>query len=214
MKLDSALALAVASLTLFSFGLSMRWFRNRKDRSAAKTRLIVSAYVCAAIQLPIIALSHPVPVWCRWAGVGLYLAGAVIFWWARASHRGQRPAFAGSNVMPTFLTQTGPYRLIRHPIYSGYLFAWFAGAVIAGQPWLLLPAGWMAVLHYLAARQEERYFAQSPMARDYEAYQRRAGMFLPSVGAVAAFARNAGSQPAAKEQGGNTAGEGDKRHVA
>jgi protein-S-isoprenylcysteine O-methyltransferase Ste14 len=211
MMLGSLLALAVASQTLFSYALSMRWFRNRKDRSPAKTRIVLSAYVCAAIQLPVIALAGAVPAACRVAGVCLYLVGALVFWWARSAHGGQRPGFVCSNAPPTFLTQTGPYRLIRHPIYSGYLFAWAAGPVIAAQPWLVLPALWMFALHYQAARQEERHFAQSPLAREYAEYRRRTGMFLPSVaGLVGLWA----GRPAHEGRHANTGGERDARHVA
>src|SRR5262249_2202493 len=81
----------------------------------------------------------------------------------------------------SFLTQTGPYRVIRHPIYSAYLLAWLAGPIIAAQPWLLLTTLWMVILHYLAARQEERSFGASSFAQDYQSYRRRTGMFLPSV---------------------------------
>jgi protein-S-isoprenylcysteine O-methyltransferase Ste14 len=181
MKLDTFLAFAVAGLTLLVYGLGMRWFHNRKDRTPAKTRITVSAYICAAVQLTVILLSQPVPAVCRWIGAGLYVLGMVIFWWSRAAHAGRRLAFVHSNASPSFLTQTGPYRVIRHPIYSAYLLAWLAGPIISAQPWLLLTTLWMVVLHYLAARQEERSFGASAFAQDYERYRRRTGMFLPSV---------------------------------
>jgi protein-S-isoprenylcysteine O-methyltransferase Ste14 len=83
-------------------------------------------------------------------------------------------------VAPQFLTQRGPYRLIRHPIYTAYLLVWLAGPVIAAQPWLLLTTLWMASLHYYAARQEEQQFARSDLAGDYAVYRRGTGMFVPS----------------------------------
>ncbi len=181
MHLENALGLAAAVGTLLTFGLSMRWFRDRKQATPAKTRLVVSAYACAAVQLAVLGLSPRPPAFCWWTGLGLYLLAQGVFWWSRAAHGSQRPAFAGTTTRPTFLTQSGPYRLIRHPIYTAYLLAWLAGAMIAAQPWLLLTVIWMGVLHFLAARQEEHHFAEGPLAADYAAYRQRTGMFLPSV---------------------------------
>jgi protein-S-isoprenylcysteine O-methyltransferase Ste14 len=178
---ENLVAFIFASLTLLTFGLSMRWFRDRKEVTPAKTRLVLSAYVCATVQLLAVAFAPRPPAVCLGVGVGLYLLAQGVFWWARTAHGGQRPAFAGTTGRPTFLTQTGPYRFIRHPIYTAYLLAWLAGAIVSAQPWLLIPAGWMALLHYLAARQEEGHFAETPFAQDYEAYRRRTGMFFPSV---------------------------------
>ncbi len=85
---------------------------------------------------------------------------------------------------PTFLTQSGPYRLVRHPIYSAYLLAWVAGPVICGQPLLLLSTLVMAVIYFFAARQEESWFAGSELAEDYRRYRSRTGMFVPSPAAL------------------------------
>jgi protein-S-isoprenylcysteine O-methyltransferase Ste14 len=116
----------------------------------------------------------------RAVGVGLYLLAHLVYWWSLAAHGGKRPAFALVAVKPQFLTQGGPYRLIRHPIYTAYLLVWLAGPVIAAQPWLLLTTLWMASLHYYAARLEERQFAGSELAHDYALYRRRTGMFAPT----------------------------------
>jgi protein-S-isoprenylcysteine O-methyltransferase Ste14 len=180
MTILSFLSFAVAGLTLLRFGLGMKWFQHARERTASKRLLEASAYVSAFVQLLVILISPPAPLPLRVLGVALYVLALVVFGWARLAHGTQRPAFVGVAVIPSFLTQTGPYRVIRHPIYTGYLLAWFAGPVIAAQPWLLLPAVWMFFLHYRAARQEELSFAHTPFARDYAAYQRRTGMFVPN----------------------------------
>jgi protein-S-isoprenylcysteine O-methyltransferase Ste14 len=182
MKFVDLAALLAAVLTFFSFGAGMRWFKKANHATALKTCLILSALVCAALQVSAIALSHP-PAAFRWVGIALYLAAHVIYWWSLASHGGKRPAFALVNVKPSFLTMTGPYRLIRHPIYTAYLLVWLAGPVTAAQWWLLLTTVWMVCFHYHAAWLEERSFAQSDLAEDYRAYRRRTGMFFPNLGA-------------------------------
>jgi protein-S-isoprenylcysteine O-methyltransferase Ste14 len=181
MKLHGTLTLLVAALTLVSFGAGMRWFKKANQATALKTFLILSALVCAVVQLTVLALAHPASRWWRGFGIGLYVLAHVIYWWSLWAHGGRRPAFALVNVKPTFLTQTGPYRLVRHPIYTAYLLVWLAGSIAAAQPWLLLTTVWMLCFHYHAARQEERSFAESALAADYAGYKRRTGMFFPSL---------------------------------
>jgi protein-S-isoprenylcysteine O-methyltransferase Ste14 len=180
MTIFSFLSFAVAGLTLLRFGLGMKWFQHAKERTASKRLLEVSAYVSAFVQLLVILISPAVPLALQVFGIALYGLALVVFGWARAAHGSQRPAFVGVDVKPSFLTQTGPYRVIRHPIYTAYVLAWLAGPVIAAQPWLLLTTVWMFVLHYRAARQEELSFAHTPFAQEYAAYQRRTGMFVPN----------------------------------
>jgi protein-S-isoprenylcysteine O-methyltransferase Ste14 len=176
-------ALVSASFTFASFGAAMRWFKKANHATPLKTALVLSALVCAAVQVAAILLSHP-PSAFRWVGIGLYLVAHVVYWWSLAAHGGKRPAFALVNVKPSFLTMAGPYRLIRHPIYTAYLLVWLAGPVAAAQPWLLLTTVWMVCFHYHAASLEERAFAQSDLAEEYRTYRRRTGMFLPSLGAL------------------------------
>jgi protein-S-isoprenylcysteine O-methyltransferase Ste14 len=180
MTLDTVLAVGTASVTLLAFGAGMKWFRKSNDRTPAKLFLTLSAGVCAVVQVAVVARSHPPSVLFRAAGVGLYLLAHLVYWWSLAAHGGKRPAFALVPVAPQFLTQRGPYRLIRHPIYTAYLLFWLAGPVIAAQPWLLLTALWMASLHYYAARQEEQQFTRSDLAEDYAVYRRGTGMFVPT----------------------------------
>jgi protein-S-isoprenylcysteine O-methyltransferase Ste14 len=180
MTLDTVVAVGTASVTLLAFGAGMKWFRKSNDRSPAKLFLTLSAVVCAVVQVAVVARSQPPSALFRGAGVGLYVLAQLVYWWSLAAHGGKRPAFALVAVTPQFLTQVGPYRLIRHPIYTAYLLVWLAGPVIAAQPWLLLTTLWMAALHYYTARQEERHFAHSDLAREYALYRRRTGMFVPT----------------------------------
>jgi protein-S-isoprenylcysteine O-methyltransferase Ste14 len=195
MKLDAMLAVGTATVTLLSFGAGMRWFRKANDRTPAKLGLTLSALLCGAVQLAVITGAHAPPAPLRWAGIGLYLLAHLVYWWSLAAHGGKRPAFALVPVKPTFLTQRGPYRLVRHPIYTAYLLAWLAGPVVAARPWLLLTTLWMLALHYYAARQEERLFAQTEFADDYAAYKGRTGMFVPTPRSVAFLVAKPASGP-------------------
>jgi protein-S-isoprenylcysteine O-methyltransferase Ste14 len=104
--------------------------------------------------------------WLKGAGALLVFGGAlVIFVAARALGSGltpfPKPAETGE------LVESGPFGVVRHPIYSGgLLFA--TGISLALSPWALVATGVLAVVWALKARVEERMLlARYP---DYAAY--------------------------------------------
>jgi protein-S-isoprenylcysteine O-methyltransferase Ste14 len=114
-------------------------------------------------------------------GLGLYAASLALFWWALWTLRAQPLSYAFSEDAPAHLITTGPYRYVRHPLYSAYGLAWIAGIVVTGEPWLLLTLLGMMFLYVLAARFEEAKFAASPLAGAYRAYSAGTGRFLPRL---------------------------------
>jgi protein-S-isoprenylcysteine O-methyltransferase Ste14 len=104
-------------------------------------------------------------------------AAAVALWlWARISF-GRRSFHAGANPTPGELVTHGPYRYIRHPIYTSVsLFAW-AGALAA--PSALAFAFATLVTGAAMARMfcEERLLARAYVG--YRAYARRTRRMLP-----------------------------------
>jgi protein-S-isoprenylcysteine O-methyltransferase Ste14 len=75
------------------------------------------------------------------------------------------------------LVQSGLYKYIRHPIYTGIMFLVFGWALKTGSVFQLVLALALTGLFVLKARYEERrLIAHYP---DYKAYQDRTGMFFP-----------------------------------
>jgi protein-S-isoprenylcysteine O-methyltransferase Ste14 len=77
------------------------------------------------------------------------------------------------------LVQTGPYALVRHPLYSGGLFASF-GIALMVSGWLTF--GYVAALFALLdikSRQEERWLSQK--FPEYAAYRRRVRKLVPFI---------------------------------
>ena len=90
--------------------------------------------------------------------------------WAHASGREIPP--------PTFRTPLF-YQRVRHPLYSGFILAfWATPYMSAGH--LLLAAG-MTVYILIAIRHEERDLVWL-FGTQYQDYRRRAGMLLPKLG--------------------------------
>jgi protein-S-isoprenylcysteine O-methyltransferase Ste14 len=177
-----SLTVSVAWCTWIGFAAAMRYyFRGARQRNPAKTFLTLSAFVCTLMQLVVLSVANPPSGWRLAFGLACYGLANLVFWSALWVHGNARPAFAFIDVKPSTFTRSGPYRFVRHPIYSAYLFGWLAGPIVVAQPWLLVTVAWMWLQYYVAARQEEKHFAQTAFRDDYDAYRKRAGMFLPRL---------------------------------
>jgi len=114
------------------------------------------------------------------AGVGLVLvAGGLGFAvWARL-HIGRNWGTPMTQKAEPELVTSGPYHLVRHPIYSGILLGGVATAI--GLSWFwLVPVALAGVYFIYSATVEERFLAeQFPDA--YPAYKRSTKMLVPFV---------------------------------
>ena len=111
-------------------------------------------------------------------GLTLFGAGLAFAVWARI-HIGRNWGTPMTQRTEPELVTTGPYRLVRHPIYSGILVAGVGTAVAIGWP-VLVFFGLAAIYFVYAARVEETYLTeQFPEA--YPAYRRRSKMLVPFV---------------------------------
>ena len=182
MNVPHLAATLVATLTWGGFFVAGNTcFRCARRKNALKTLLIWSGALCTAVELAGMALVQPRAGFWGWTGVSLYLLANVMLWWSLYVHGRERPAFVFTDANPVSLAHSGPYRVLRHPIYSAYLVAWLAAPLTTGQWWMLAMVAWMWLFYYRAARQEEKSFLASPFAPQYKIYQMRTGMFLPRV---------------------------------
>jgi len=77
------------------------------------------------------------------------------------------------------LITSGPYRYVRHPIYTGVLLAIFGSVLVAGSWWLLIFAA--ATVYFLySARQEEKDMV-THFPKTYPEYHARTKMLIPFV---------------------------------
>lgn len=106
------------------------------------------------------------------------LAGLAFCWWARL-HLGS--LWSGSvTIKPDHrIVDTGPYGLVRHPIYSGLILALLATALIKGTAFGI--AGFIIILAgiVMKARLEERALRAELGPKVYDAYAKRVPMLLP-----------------------------------
>jgi protein-S-isoprenylcysteine O-methyltransferase Ste14 len=77
------------------------------------------------------------------------------------------------------LVTSGPYHLVRHPIYSGILLALVGTAVALSWSWLT--AAVLAGAYFIySAKVEERYLTEQ-FPDDYPAYKRSTKMLVPFI---------------------------------
>ncbi len=104
-------------------------------------------------------------------GIGIAIAARVYLGtnWGMPMSRKERPE----------LVTTGPYTLVRHPIYSGLMLA-MLGSAMAETIFWLVPLAIVSVYFLFSARTEERLMVEQFPA-NYPAYRKRTKMLIPFV---------------------------------
>lgn len=113
-----------------------------------------------------------------WVLAGVCATGLLFTWWARI-WLGSLWSGSVSRKANHTVVQTGPYRLVRHPIYTGLIVAAFASAGLAGRPANLLGAALIAFGFWLKATMEERFLSRELGTDAYADYRRRTPMLIP-----------------------------------
>jgi len=109
---------------------------------------------------------------------GLVLMGFAFCWWARL-HLGR--LWSGFTTLKEghYIVSTGPYGIVRHPIYSGILFSALMSVGLNAD--ILAALGFVCATLGLAiiARIEERFLREQLGAGAYGAYAARVPMLVP-----------------------------------
>ena len=116
--------------------------------------------------------------WRAAVGLILFAVGLAFAVWARI-HIGRNWGTPMTQKNEPELVTSGPYRLVRHPIYSGILAAGVGTALALN--WLWLTAVVLAGIYFVySATVEERFMTeQFPVA--YPVYKRSTKMLVPFV---------------------------------
>lgn len=97
------------------------------------------------------------------------------------THRIKLSLWHQDNDAPRSIVTVGPYRLIRHPFYTGFFLAMIS-AVLALPHWSTLAAfAYTAVALNVTAAREERRLSTSDFGREYHDYAQSTGRFVPRL---------------------------------
>jgi len=108
-----------------------------------------------------------------WIGVGIAI-------WARR-HIGKNWSGLVTLKQDHQLVRTGPYRWVRHPIYTGLLMAALGTALVLGEWRGIVAFAMLIAAHTLKAQREEALMVRH-FGSVYEDYRRRTGFLVPGIG--------------------------------
>jgi protein-S-isoprenylcysteine O-methyltransferase Ste14 len=188
-----ALFLSVVAIRIYYAWRARLWKRDRLHRETAiPERGIMLLRVFVAV--PVIALTFwfmaapgrlawmhlPVPAWLRWFGVVQSLLGIAGLVWIH-HHLGKNFSTELRIRQDHSLITSGPYRYVRHPMYSNFLLN-FPGLPIVGANWLLLLFFVIGLVFIVTVRiRKEEQLMLATFGDEYRAYMARTGRLFPRV---------------------------------
>lgn len=194
---ENLFRISMAVLIFAAVGISS-YFRLKADKETGEKipRKADGAAMMTIIKIgglilwmaPIVYILNP--HWMAWAGIGLpplarwvgVGAGAVcvaMIYWLFSS--------IGNNISPTSATRRqhklvthGPYRWIRHPLYTIGAITFLSFGLIADN-WLIMLLGVLVFVVMAARTPKEEANLIEKFGEEYKAYMKRAGRFLPRL---------------------------------
>ncbi|MGD9966061.1 MAG: isoprenylcysteine carboxylmethyltransferase family protein [Hyphomonadaceae bacterium] len=113
-----------------------------------------------------------------WTMFGFVLLG-LGFTWAARLHLGPLWSSTSAPTEDHRIVDTGPYGIVRHPVYAGLLFAALATAIASGRLEAAAGALVLVAAISLRAKLEERFLRRDVGDEAYSNYRRRVPMLIP-----------------------------------
>lgn len=168
-------------LWVLAAGWSARTASHHDLGAESPSRVLTLASV-----VMILASYWPLPeavLWTTPREIGWAMAGLVVlglgFTWAARLHLGPLWSSTSAPTEDHRIVDTGPYGVVRHPVYAGLLLATAATAVERGR--LEAVAGALVLIAAIAlrAKLEERFLRRDLGDDAYASYRRRVPMLIP-----------------------------------
>ena len=108
---------------------------------------------------------------------GIAVAGLAFAWWARI-HLGTLWSGRVTRKAGHRVVDTGPYGIVRHPIYTGLIAAMLATALLRPGPFGIAGIALIALSFVIKYRLEERFLMEE-LGPEYAAYRKRVPALVP-----------------------------------
>ena len=122
----------------------------------------------------------PLPTWSRWVGVGLGIISNPLLLW---THHALGKNWSGALEIKEehALATSGPYRWVRHPMYTAFFVIGLASLLVSANG--VIGGAWLGQAIVAASRVgDEEALMIEEFGDQYRAYVRRTGRFLPPFG--------------------------------
>lgn len=156
---------------------------TKQDRSTLRMLWLViivsiAAGLYVAFHWPVAMVAHGRAV--AHAGVVLFIAGLVLRWWAIVT-LGRFFTVDVTIEKDHELVERGPFRLVRHPSYTGVLLAFVGFALTLGNwaAWLVVLLPIFVAFHYRMKVEEEAL--STALGSRYTEYMKRTKRLVPLV---------------------------------
>lgn len=119
------------------------------------------------------------PAWLRWFGIVPLLTGAYLLV-SGLHHLGTNLTISVSTKNEHALITTGPYRWIRHPLYTGGMIESVGVCLLMANWFVAISAGLFWALIVIRTPMEEKKLIEE-FGEEYRQYMRRVGQFVPKL---------------------------------
>jgi protein-S-isoprenylcysteine O-methyltransferase Ste14 len=189
----------LAALILFiSMGISS-YYRRKADKDTGEkiSRKVDGSVLMTLIRVgglvlwlsPLVYLLNPawmawskigLPEWVRWLGVGIGVLCVMGIYWLFSS--------IGSGITPTSATRkqhtlvtSGPYRWVRHPLYTVGSSMFIAFGMMADN-WFIAALGILTFILMASRTPKEEANLIEKFGDEYREYMKRTGRYFPRLG--------------------------------
>jgi len=122
----------------------------------------------------------PFPLWVRWAGIGITLLGFALLQWSQNT-LGKNWSDTPRMIKEQSLVTSGPYRFIRHPIYTAFLLILGSTLFISANWFVGLAWIGMTLIEVASRIGFEENLMLEYFGDQYREYMKRTGRLLPRL---------------------------------
>ena len=188
----------LAAVILFTCISISGYFRRKADRDTGEkiSRKVDGTALMTIIKVlglvlwltPLVYLLNPnwmawskigLPDWIRWLGVAIGLLCVAMVYWLFSS--------IGSGISPTSATRkqhtlvtSGPYRWVRHPLYTVGSSMFIAFGMMADN-WFIAALGVLAFMAMASRTPKEEANLIEKFGDEYREYMKHTGRYLPKL---------------------------------
>jgi protein-S-isoprenylcysteine O-methyltransferase Ste14 len=195
---ENVFRVLTAIIFFTSVGISI-YFRRKADKESGETvsRRADGAAMLAAIRIgglvlwlsPLVYLLAPawmawsrigLPEWMRWLGAALGILCTGLIYWLFSSLGTGITATSATRKQHTLITH-GPYRWVRHPLYTVGA-SLFAALGLLADNWFIAGLGILTFILMAVRTPKEEANLIEKFGNEYREYMKHTGRFFPKAG--------------------------------